>query len=114
MKSKLASLAKTLRRNATKEERALWKRLRLRQAGGYKFNRQQPIGKYIVDFVCLDKGLIIEIDGFQHGLEKNVELDKKRDEWLASEGYVTLRFTNRDINQNLDGVLRTIWSALDY
>lgn len=108
----LTSLAKTLRRNATKEERLLWKRLCLRQAGGYKFNRQRPIGKYIVDFACLEKGLIIEIDGFQHGFEENAKRDQKRDAWLASEGFVTLRFTNRDINRNLDGVLRTIWSVL--
>jgi len=112
MKSRLTHLAKVLRKRATKEEGIIWKRLRLHRMDGYKFKRQQPIGKYIVDFVCLEKMLIIEIDGFQHGFDENMKRDNQRDEWLKSEGYATLRFSNHEINRKLDMVMQAIWTAL--
>jgi very-short-patch-repair endonuclease len=73
---------------------------------GVKFRRQQPIGKYIVDFVAFQKRLVIEVDGGQHAEEK--DKDKQRDEWLRSQGFRILRFWNNDIFQNLEGVLETI------
>jgi very-short-patch-repair endonuclease len=73
--------ARELRKNLTEAERTLWRHLRLRQFGGYKFRRQQPIGNYIVDYVCLEKRLIIELDGGQHS--KQIAYDSERTAWLA-------------------------------
>jgi very-short-patch-repair endonuclease len=73
---------------------------------GLRFRRQHPIGKYIVDFVCLEKLLILEIDGGQHAIEK--EKDSLRDNWLIPEGYRILRFWNNEVFENLPGVLETI------
>ncbi len=72
--------------------------LRYRQIGGYKFRRQHPVGQYIVDFACLEKKLIIEVDGGQHA--QQVEDDNARTEWLRSQGLPGLRFWN---NQVLEG-----------
>jgi very-short-patch-repair endonuclease len=77
MKKDLTNIARGLRRNATDAEKALWQRLSRRQMDGFKFRRQQPIGKYVVDFVTFDKKLVIELDGGQHKIKKDE--DKKRD-----------------------------------
>ena len=82
--------ARELRKNLTDAERMLWAALRLRQIEGYKFRRQRPIGPYIVDFVCLEKSLVIEVDGGQH--EGQLVHDTSRDAWLESQGYRVLRF----------------------
>ena len=74
------SRARRLRRNPTDVERLLWQRLRLWQVDDYKFRRQQPLGNYIVDFVCLQKRLVIELDGGQHADE--TDYDAERDAWL--------------------------------
>jgi len=100
--------AKELRRRSTEAEKIIWKHLRSKQMCGIKFRRQQPIGDYIVDFVCFEKHAIIEIDGGQHSL--NSLGDRKRDKWLKSQGYRVLRFWNNDIMQNLEGVLEIIRS----
>jgi len=73
---------------------------------GLSFRRQHPIGRYIVDFVCLEKHLIIEIDGGQHDIER--DKDEVRTKWLVSEGYRVLRFWNNEVLTNLEGVLDTI------
>jgi len=72
---------------------------------GVKFRRQQPIGKYIVDFVCFEKKLAIEIDGGEHLQSSRDEI---RDEWLQKNGYKVLRFWNNDVLKNTDGVIQTI------
>jgi len=72
---------------------------------GVKFRRQQPIGKYIVDFVCFEKKLVIEIDGGEHLQSSRDEI---RDEWLQKNGYKVLRFWNNDVLKNTDGVIQTI------
>jgi very-short-patch-repair endonuclease len=74
------SRAKELRNNPTEAERILWQHLRLRQLGGLKFRRQQPLGNYIVDFVCLGKRLVVEVDGGQHNSQHSY--DEQRDAWL--------------------------------
>jgi len=102
----LISLSRNLRKRQTDAENLIWRHLRIKQVEGLKFRRQHPIGKYIVDFVCLEKQLILEIDGGQHAVEK--EKDKERDNWLMAEGYKVLRFWNNDVLENLPGVLETI------
>jgi very-short-patch-repair endonuclease len=77
--------ARQLRRKATDAERLLWKHLRMRQLGAYKFRRQQPIGPYIVDFICFEQNLIIELDGGQHA--DQVQYDEARSVWLKERGY---------------------------
>jgi very-short-patch-repair endonuclease len=100
----LLSHARDLRRNLTDAETLLWKELRRRILGA-KFRRQVPIGSYIVDFACLPRKLLIEVDGGQH-LESAT--DTERDRWLRSQGFRVLRFWNNEVFQNLQGVLETI------
>jgi very-short-patch-repair endonuclease len=90
----------------TDAERKLWQRLRQRQVLGLKFRSQAPFGKYVVDFACLEKRLIIEIDGKQH--KDRIEYDVKRTAWLKSQGFDVLRFWNTDVLQNMEGVLERI------
>ena len=98
--------AKALRSNQTDAEQRLWYHLRAHRFMGLKFKRQKPIGRYIVDFVCLEHRLIIELDGGQHA--EQVAYDQERDEWLRSQGYTVLRFWNNDVMQNLEGMLEQI------
>ena len=107
---KLTKAARTLRKNSTDAERKLWYSLRARQLNGYKFKRQQPLGNYIVDFVCFKKRLIIEVDGGQHAV--NRKKDIKRDNWLKREGYQVVRFWNNDVLGNHEGVLSVITKHL--
>jgi len=102
----ITPIAKNLRKKLTDTERLLWTRLRARQLEGLKFRRQEPIGKYIVDFVCYEKGIVIEADGGQHSSEKGK--DATRDKWLKKEGFKVLRFWNNEILTNIEGVLEVI------
>ena len=104
--------AKSLRHQQSDAELTLWNHLRNLQLDGIKFRRQHPIGKYIVDFVSLDRKLIIEIDGGQHNLPQEKERDDERTIWLESEGYGVLRFWNNDVLTNMEGVYFTIQDAL--
>jgi len=105
LRSKLVSLSKGLRKRHTDAERLLWKHLRGKQLDGLKFRRQQPIGNYIVDFVCFENEVIIEVDGGQHAEE---EMDRERDRCLEAEGFKMLRFWNHEVLLNLEGVLEVI------
>jgi very-short-patch-repair endonuclease len=87
----------------------LWRHLRNRQIEGFKFRRQQPVGTYVVDFVNLEKKVVIELDGGQHALHPS---DRIRDEWLRAEGYKVLRFWGSQVFSNLEGALETIRDAL--
>ena len=102
--------ARTLRKNMTGAEQLLWRGLRKRQLNGFRFRRQHPIGKYIVDFVCLEQKLIVELDGGQH-LEQQ-RYDIQRDDWLRSQGYTVLRFWNNQVMNELDQVLEAILNIL--
>ena len=102
--------AKALRRNQTDAEQRLWYHLRAHRFMGLKFKRQKPIGRYIVDFVCMEKQLIIELDGGQHS--EQVAYDQQRDTWLHGQGYTVLRFWNNEVMQQLEGVLEQIHLAL--
>ncbi len=95
----------------TDAERLLWRHLRNRELGGYKFRRQRPIGPYILDFVCLEKKLVVEVDGGQHAGQ--VELDAKRSGYLGEKGYRVLRFWNNEVLKETESVLTVILSSLD-
>jgi very-short-patch-repair endonuclease len=103
-------LQRRLRNNATDAERALWQRLRARQLGGCKFRRQHPFGDYILDFVCLERKLVIELDGSQHA-EETIK-DAARTAFLEFAGFVVLRFWNNQVFEEMDGVMEAIWQAL--
>jgi len=104
MKSKkLIKHARDLKKNSTDVERKLWHRLRSRNFFNLKFRRQEPIDKYIVDFVCYEKKLIIELDGGQHN--EFMEKDIPRTEALQEQGYKIIRFWNNEVLNNIDGVL---------
>ncbi|GBE05101.1 hypothetical protein BMS3Abin10_00721 [bacterium BMS3Abin10] len=79
--------------------------MRSKQIEGLKFRRQEPVGKYIVDFVCFDRKVVIEVDGGQHAEEG---ADKERDKWLNKEGFQVLRFWNNEVLLNPGGVLEVI------
>ncbi|MGH8191095.1 MAG: endonuclease domain-containing protein [Rhodanobacteraceae bacterium] len=106
-----SKLQRRLRKASTDAERALWQRLRLRQLGGCKFQRQHPFGDCILDFACLERMLVIELDGSQH-METAVA-DRKRTALLESAGFLVLRFWNNQVFADMDGVLETIWRALE-
>ena len=108
------ALARMLRKNTTKEERILWQLLRNRQFFGLKFRRQYPIGKYIVDFVCESKKVVIELDGGQHNEPENILLDEERTKFIENQGYKVIRFWNSDINKNISGVYDKLLEIIDY
>ena len=88
----------------TEVERKLWHRINRKQLG-VRFRRQQPIGRYIVDFVCFKPKIIIEIDEGQHN---QCIPDRKRDAWFIKQGHRVLRFWNNEVLHNIDGVIETI------
>ena len=96
--------ARNLRRKESDAERKLRSKLRSRQFINLKFRRQHPIGKYIVDFVSLEKKIVVEVDGGQHNEPGNMEKDEQRTTWLENEGYHVIRFWNSDVLLNIDGV----------
>ncbi len=102
--------ARLLRKNSTDAEKLLWRHLRNRRLNGLKFRRQFPVDQYIVDFVCLELMLIIEVDGGQHA--EQAEYDLRRTEILQSKGYRVVRCWNNEVLQNLIGVLEALTPAL--
>ena len=107
-KARLKPRARELRNNLTEPERRLWRALRSSQLNGFKFRRQVAIPPFIADFLCPRKALIVEIDGWTH----EPAADFRRDAWLKSRGYTTLRVTNDDVMRNIDGVFTTILNTL--
>ena len=105
-----AKLQRTLRSNPTDAEKRLWNHLRARQMGGFRFRRQHPYGDYILDFVCLEAMLVIEVDGGQHGVEQFK--DENRTKILNAAGFSVLRFWNNEVLNETEAVKETIWRAL--
>jgi very-short-patch-repair endonuclease len=101
-----------LRKNMTDAERNIWSRIRNGQLQGRQFYRQKIIGNYIVDFYCPKAKLIIEIDGGQHYREEGRAKDRIRDDYLWSLGLKVVRFSDRDIFENSDGVIQKIFENL--
>jgi very-short-patch-repair endonuclease len=104
--------ARNLRKRMSDGERKLWHAIRAKQVDGLRFRRQHPIGAYIVDFVCLEKRLIVEVDGGHHTEETQMAHDQRRDRWLAAEGYRIVRVPNAEVFSNIDGVVDTVWAEL--
>ena len=104
------NLARTLRTNMTDAEKRLWAVLRGRRLRGYKFRRQRPVGRYILDFVCIEYDLAVEADGGQHA--DNAK-DEARTAWLEKAGWRVIRFWNSDILSNPEGVQETILQTLE-
>jgi very-short-patch-repair endonuclease len=110
--TKYKILRKKLRNNCTKAEYVLWKQIRNSQVG-YKFRRQQSIGKYIVDFYCPETKLIIELDGSIHGEKEVAERDIEKQCFLESNGLILVRYRNEQIKYDLDSVLYDIIRRCD-
>jgi len=102
--------AKSLRHRSTDAELLLWSRLRNRRIDDAKFRRQQPIGQYVVDFVCMEHRLVIELDGGQH--TEQVESDEVRTAYLKAKGYRVLRYWNNEVLGQTESVLEAIHQAL--
>jgi very-short-patch-repair endonuclease len=100
--------ARRLRTNMTDAERCLWRHLRLRQLAGCRFRRQHPFGPYLLDFACVERRLVIELDGGQHCASR----DGERDAWIRAGGFVIVRFWNNDVLNRTQEVLEQILEAL--
>jgi very-short-patch-repair endonuclease len=101
--------ARQLRQSSTDAERRMWSALRDRRLLKFKFRRQHPIGRYIVDFACTEHQLIIELDGGQHA---DSPTDPCRTAWLETQGWRVIRFWSNDVLANTNGVIETILRAL--
>jgi len=108
---RLLGHSRDLRRSQTLVERKLWSLLRSRQLNGLKFRRQYVIEPYIVDFCCVEKRLIVELDGGQHDGRRYQ--DTERTQFLESKGYRVIRFWNSEVLENLDGVMGIILKTLE-
>jgi len=103
--------ARALRKRMTPEEKKLWSHLR-RNSFAVHFRKQVPFGPYILDFLCLTKKVVIELDGNQHFEREAIAYDKARDLYLQSHDMRVLRFRNKELKTNLDGVLSVIWKEV--
>ena len=106
------SFARHLRKDQTPGEKVLWNKLRANRFRGFKFRRQVPIGPYVVDFLCVEKKLIIEIDGDSHYEQGAHERDKKRERYLQTHRFNIIRFGNRQTCASIDDVLAEIARVL--
>ena len=104
----LTHLARRLRKESTEAEKLLWRYLRRKSLFGYKFRRQEQINDYIVDFVCYEKKLIIELDGGHLNQDETKINDVRRQKWLESQNFKVIRFWNNEVMKNIEGVLQKI------
>ena len=109
----LSDLVKMLRHNQTLPEQIIWQVLRNRSFCKCKFRRQVQIGNYIVDFVCYEKMLVIELDGSEHLQQDKIVYDNNRSRELRERGFQVIRYYNNDILNNLDIVLEDLWQKLN-
>ena len=111
IKKKLTTFARELRQNCTPVEKVLWQRLRNRQLLNCKFRRQEPVGKYIVDFICYEINLIIELDGGQHHWQ--TRYDNMRTIYLNKNNFHVLRYWNDEVALHLESVLEDIYREIE-
>lgn len=107
------SRSRTLRRQSTSAEDRLWSGLRNRNLGGYKFVRQAPLGPFVVDFLCREHRLVVEVDGATHSEPHEIAADCARTRYLESLGYRVFRAWNGDVYENIDGVLEKLLALLE-
>jgi very-short-patch-repair endonuclease len=93
----------------TDAERRLWSLLRDRQMDDHKFHRQHPLGPYVLDFACIERKLVVEVDGGQHA---DSEHDRRRTAWLEAQGWRVIRFWNNEVLSNIEGVVARLTEAL--
>lgn len=110
----LRERARKLRQTLTSQEVKLWSKLKFLNRGGYHFRRQAPVDGYVLDFAEFSHRLIIEVDGSQHGFDIGQRQDAIRDAHFRGAGFRILRFWNRDVYTNMDGVIDTIVEALKH
>ncbi|MCA9860459.1 MAG: endonuclease domain-containing protein [Thermomicrobiales bacterium] len=110
--NELVAAARNLRASQTPAERVLWQALRGRQLDGFKFRRQYPVGNSVLDFVCVERKLVVELDGAHHSLDEYVRYDQARTEHLEQYGYSVVRFSNAAVLTDLDMVVEQIRSEL--
>jgi len=108
----LKKYAGKLRKDMTETEQTLWSKIRNKQLKGYQFYRQKILGDYIIDFYCPKANLVIELDGGQHYSNKGMQKDRIRDNYLVSLGLKALHFSDKEVFENLTGVLERIWENL--
>ena len=104
-----ARLQQELRNDPTDAERELWLHLRGRRIDGAKFRRQHPFGNYILDFACLERRIVVEVDGGQHA--EAADYDARRTRSLEQAGFVVLRFWNNEVFKDIEGVVDMIWNT---
>ncbi|NVK83573.1 MAG: endonuclease domain-containing protein [Cytophagia bacterium] len=109
----LKEFSRQLRNKSTLSEVILWQKLRASQVNGYQFNRQKPLGRYIVDFYCKNLSLVIEVDGSSHFVGDAPIRDKERQDILESMGLQFLRFDDEDVKQNISFVMRVIYEFIE-
>jgi very-short-patch-repair endonuclease len=101
-----------LRAESTTAEQKLWRHLRAKRLGGFKFRRQHRIGPYFADFCCIQQRLIIELDGGQHATQEEERRDATRTAYLREQGFRVIRFWNEQVNRETNAVLEAIYAAL--
>ncbi len=111
MTTEQRDFARQLRSNLTDSERLLWRHVRLRQLHGHKFRRQYVVSGYIVDFACVERKLVVEVDGGQHAERRAYDTD--RTARIEAQGFHVLRFWNNEVLGNIEGVLEVILAALE-
>src|SRR3972149_591694 len=102
MEDNLVGIAQQLRKRSTDAERKLWRHLRDRQLENFKFRRQEPMGDYVLDYVCYEKGIVIEIDGGQHAIPMQIEKAEERAIWRESQGGMVLKYWNNEVLTNIE------------
>jgi very-short-patch-repair endonuclease len=110
-KQEMKTRARDLRKESTDAELSLWYTLRNRRLNGYKFHRQYVVGSYIIDFVCLEKKIVIEVDGGQHA--ENISYDETRTAYLNTRGFRVLRYWNNEVLNKMESVLGEILECLE-
>ena len=111
-KKDLKPFSRQLRKNLTDAEKLLWSKIRCKQLKGCQFYRQKPISNFIVDFYCPKANLVIELDGGQHYAVDGRAKDKRRDEYMRKMGLKVIRFSDREVFDDIKAVTEKIWSYL--
>ncbi|MBN9479778.1 MAG: endonuclease domain-containing protein [Bordetella sp.] len=109
----IVARARAMRKALTPPEARLWVQLKLLRAQGFHFRRQAPFRGYYLDFVCFERRLVVEVDGVSHATDAQALKDRVRDAVLAGEGFMTLRFDNAAVRDDLDGLMRGILGELE-